>query len=186
MLPAIRRELEEICGTPLPGKWLQFIAEYPEELRLAPRSDDGAEEEGSVGDVELLADPVDVLAINREVRATSIPDAANQEFHWPAGYVVIGESGDGDYYCIDAGDPECGVYQFLHLPVRFKRLTTTFADFLEMLAAAYLDFDDDADDDFDDDADEYGEEHVDEDGGAGEHDGENDDEHPSDPAGLAN
>jgi hypothetical protein len=153
MLPAIRRELEEICGAPLPGQWLQFLAEYPTELRMALRSDDGSEDEGCVGDAELLADPADVLAINREVRGTSIPDGVNQEFRWPVRYVVIGESGDGDYYCINADDPHCGVHQFQHLPVRFKRLTDGFVEFLEMLIEAYLDFDD-ADGDEDDDQDE--------------------------------
>ncbi|MFM7039853.1 MAG: SMI1/KNR4 family protein [Planctomycetaceae bacterium] len=144
MLPAIRRELEEICGAPLPALWLQLIAEYPTELRLARRSDDDSDdEEGCVGDAELLADPADILALNREVRATPVPDAHNREFLWPARYVVIGESGDGDYYCINADDPDCGVYQFLHLQVRFKRLTSGFSEFLEMLVDAYLDFDDD-------------------------------------------
>ncbi|MGV2339497.1 MAG UNVERIFIED_CONTAM: SMI1/KNR4 family protein [Planctomycetaceae bacterium] len=143
MLPAIRRELEEICGAPLPAQWLQFIAEYPEELRLAWRSDDESDDEGFVGDAELLADPADILALNREVRAAPIPDAQNREFLWPARYVVIGESGDGDYYCIHADDPGCGVHQFLHLNVRFKRLTSGFSEFLEMLVDAYLDFDDD-------------------------------------------
>lgn len=143
MLPAIRQELESICGTPLPWKWLQFLAEYPEELRLTLRSDDGSEEEGCVGDAELLSDPADVLALNREVRSTPICDSSNHEFHWPVRYVVIGESGDGDYYCINADEPACGVHQFLHLPVRFKRLTADFDEFLEMLVAAYLDFEDD-------------------------------------------
>jgi hypothetical protein len=141
MLPAIRRELEEICGAPLPSLWLQFIAEYPAELRLARRGDDDSDEEGCVGDAELLADPTDILALNREVRATPIPDARNREFLWPARYVVIGESGDGDYYCINADDPGGGVYQFRHLTVRFKRLTSNFSEFLEMLVEAYLDSD---------------------------------------------
>lgn len=154
MLPAIRRELEEICGTPLPSQWLQFLAEYPTELRLALRSDDGSEEEGCVGDAELLADPTELLAINREVRSTSIPDGDDQEFRWPRRYVVIGESGDGDYYCIDADDPKCGVHQFHHLPARFKRLTDGFAQFLEMLIEAYLDFDDAEEEDFEDEEDE--------------------------------
>ena len=153
MLPAIRRELEQICGAPLPGQWLQFLAEYPTELKTALRSDDGSEDEGRVGDAELLADPADVLAINKEVRRTSVPDAGNQEFRWPVRYVVIGESGDGDYYCIDADDPNCGVHQFHHLPVRFKQLTEGFVEFLEMLIEAYLDVDD-ADEDEDEDADE--------------------------------
>ena len=99
---------------------------------MALRSDDGSEDEGCVGDAELLADPADVLAINREVRGTSIPDGVNQEFRWPVRYVVIGESGDGDYYCINADDPHCGVHQFQHLPVRFKQLTDGFVEFLDI------------------------------------------------------
>ncbi|MFM7055459.1 MAG: SMI1/KNR4 family protein [Planctomycetota bacterium] len=178
MLPAIRRELEEMCGAPLPWQWLQFLAVYPEELKQALRSDDGSEEEGCVGDAELLADPGDVLAINQEVRATSILDTDNREFHWPASYIVIGESGDGDYYCIDPQDPNCGVHQFQHLPVQFKRLTKGFADYLEMLLEAYVEFEED--EDWDEDY--AGNDGEDEDGD----DDENDDTSIDDSPGLAN
>ena len=162
MLPSVQQELESLCSGPLPQRWLQLISQYPEDLRSALRSDDGSEEEGAVGDAELLADPADILAINREVRASSIPDPANKEFHWPARCLVIGESGDGDYYCLNADDPHCGVLQFLHLTVRFKKLTASLDEFLQMLSAAYLEADDadewddseESDDEADDDTDQ--------------------------------
>jgi hypothetical protein len=147
MLPAIRHELEILCNGPIPDLWVQLVSNYPDELRSALRSDDGSDEEGKVSDAELLADPADLLAINREVRSTNILDPSNRPFSWPVRCLVIGESGDGDYYCLNADDPDCGVIQFLHLPVRFKRLTANLEGFLEMLFEAYVDVEDEEDDD---------------------------------------
>lgn len=154
MLPAIRSELEFLCNGPIPDRWVQLISNYPDELRFALRSDDGSEDEGHVSDAELLADPADLLAINREVRSSNILDPANRPFSWPVRCLVIGETGDGDYYCLNADDPACGVIQFMHLPVRFKRLTTDLEGFLEMLFSAYVDADEDGEDEADDDEDE--------------------------------
>jgi hypothetical protein len=154
MLPAIRHELEILCNGPIPDRWVQLISSYPDELRSALRSDDGSDEEGTVSDAELLADPADLLAINREVRSTNILDPANRPFSWPVRCLVIGESGDGDYYCLNADDQDCGVIQFLHLPVRFKRITANLEDFLEMLFQAYVDDDEDVEEEEEDEEDD--------------------------------
>ena len=51
--------------------------------------------------------PDDIIAFNQLVRRM-------HDFDWPEEYFVIGESGCGDYYAIDADDDHSSVYLWDH------------------------------------------------------------------------
>ena len=86
----ILAQLETLCQVPLPSECRAIYTDYPELLRKAVRADDGSETEGFVSEAELLADPAEVLKINREVREHSILDAEGQEFLCPVPFLVSG------------------------------------------------------------------------------------------------
>ena len=156
-------ELETLCQAPLPSAWRAVLTDYPEALRRAVRADDGSDSEGFVSEAELLADPAEVLRINREVRQDSILDPEGREFRWPIAFLVIGETGDGDYYCIDAAGGHEGVLQFRHHAVEFEPVADSMDEFIELLVECFVtgidaedidDEDQDDDEEFDDEDDE--------------------------------
>ncbi len=157
-------ELETLCQAPVPAAWRAVLTDYPEALRRAVRADDGSDSEGFVSEAELLADPAEVLRINREVRQDSILDPEGREFRWPVAFLVIGETGDGDYYCIDAAGGHEGVLQFRHHAVEFEPVADSMDEFIELLVECFvtgidaedIDEEEDQDDDeeFDDEDDE--------------------------------
>ncbi len=155
-------QLETLCQAPIPTPFRTVLTDYPEVLRGAVRADDGSDTEGLVSEAELLADAVEVLRINREVRLDSILDPEGREFRWPIPFLVIGETGDGDYYCIDAAGEHEGVLQFRHHAVEFEPVADSLDEFIELLVECFVtgindehadEFDDDEsdDDEFDDD-----------------------------------
>ena len=152
----ILAQLETLCQVPLPSECRAIYTDYPELLRKAVRADDGSETEGFVSEAELLADPAEVLKINREVREHSILDPEGQEFLWPVPFLVIGETGDGDYYCVDASGEHQGVLQFRHHTVDFDVVAESMEEFHELLVECFVtgidaSNDDEFDDEFDDD-----------------------------------
>ena len=153
-------ELETLCQAPLPTACRAVLMHYPEALRGAVRADDGSDAEGLVSDAELLADPVDVLRINREVRLDSILDPEGREFRWPTPFLVIGETGDGDYYCIDASGEHEGVLQFRHHAVEFESVADSMDEFIELLVECFVtgidaeDIEDEDEEEFDEEDDE--------------------------------
>lgn len=132
------QELERLCEASLPADYRALLDSYPEVLRLAARADDGGESDGMVADVELLANLQDIVEINREVRLGTILDPEGQEFRWPDQFLVIGETGDGDYYCVDADCEHEGVLQFRHHPVEFEIIADSLDEFVEMLVESFV------------------------------------------------
>ena len=135
-------QLQKLCGNSLPEDFLRLMSAYPDVLKTAGRSDDQSGAGGVVADVELLAAAESLLEINREVRLCSLLDPEGQEFRWPQSYLVIGETGDGDYYCIDTAGEDPGVLQFLNQPVAFESVTDSLEEFVEMLMIAFTEGDD--------------------------------------------
>jgi hypothetical protein len=159
MTPQHILELEQLCDAPLPAEYLQLLDSYPAALQTACRADDGGGAEGLVPEVELLAAPEEILKINQEVRQGTILDPEGQEFRWPDQLLVIGETGDGDYYCLDTDGEHDGVLQFRHYAVEFEVIADSLHDFVEMLMDAFVartSVDDDADEDDDDEFDATG------------------------------
>lgn len=131
------QQLASLISQNLPSDYQRLLMNYPDSFRTMPRADDGSGAEGFVSDVELIADPECVLAINREARRESVPDPDGDEFFWPEQLIIIGESGAGDYYCIDASGEHVGVLQFDHHAVEFDQITESLSEFVDMLAVAY-------------------------------------------------
>ena len=149
MNPQFRQELSRICNAALPADYVALLDSYPGILRSATRADDKGDSEGTVAEVELLASLDDVIEINREVRIGPILDPEGQEFRWPGQLLVIGETGDGDYYCVDTDGEHAGVLQFRHHAVEFEIIADSLDEFVEMLVESFVtgsELDDDSDD----------------------------------------
>ena len=131
------QQLAQLCGSEIPREYRSLLQAYPQSLRRVQRSADGSDAEGCVGDVELLADLSEVLAINREARACPVPDPAGDEFRWPDPLLVIGESGTGDYFCVDTSADSGEVLRYLHCPNEFEVVADSLAEFVEMLEEAF-------------------------------------------------
>ena len=142
-------QLENLCQAPVPSACRAILTEYPEVLRGVPRADDGSDSEGFVSDAELFDHPEAVLRVNLEVRRESILDPDGHEFCWPATFLVIGETGDGDYYCIDTAGGHEGVMQFRHHTVEFEMVAESMPDFIELLVECFVEGDADSDGDGD-------------------------------------
>ena len=149
MKPEVIQELEVLCEASLPADYVQLLGSYPPLLRAVFRSDSGDGSEGVVSEVELFSLPADVLKINREVRAISILDPDGQEFRWPDQLLVIGETGEGDYYCVDLDGEHAGVLQFRHHAVEFEVIADSLEEFVEMLIESFV-TGSESGDDFDD------------------------------------
>jgi hypothetical protein len=130
-------ELEQLCEATLPVEYIGLLNAYPSNLLSAIRAEDGSDSEGTVSDVELLADPIQVVAINREVRQGTVHDPDGNEFRWPDQLLVIGETGDGDYYCMDCDGEHSGVLQFRHHSVEFEFIADSLQEFVELLLESF-------------------------------------------------
>ncbi len=131
-------ELEQMCGASLPENYLRLLHSYPPALRTAVRAEDDARWEGTVAEVELLSEPSDLVEINREVRLGPVLDPKGAEFRWPVQLLVIGETGDGDYYCVDTDGEHQGVLQFRHQSVEFENVADSLDEFVGMLLDSYV------------------------------------------------
>ena len=131
-------ELEELCGARLPHNYLRLLSNYPPALRTAVRAEDDSCSEGTVAEVELMSELSDLVEINREVRLGPVLDPKGVEFRWPVQLLVIGETGDGDYYCVDTDGEHQGVLQFRHQSVEFENVADSLDEFVGMLLDSYV------------------------------------------------
>ena len=131
-------ELEELCGAGLPDDYLSLLNNYPPALRTAVRAEDDSGTEGTVAEVELMSELLDLVEINREVRLGPVLDPEGEEFRWPVQLLVIGETGDGDYYCVDTDGEHQGVLQFRHQSVEFESVADSLDEFVGMLLDSYV------------------------------------------------
>jgi len=132
------QQLEQVLGHPLPTEYLQLLQNYPAALRQARRCIDDTDAEGTVADVELIADPQSLLEINLEPRQDSVPAPDGMEEFWPEQMLVIGETGGGDYYCLDVLGEVSGVIQYDHQSVGFYVLADTLDEFVQILMDTYV------------------------------------------------
>lgn len=143
-------QLVEMLGHPLPSEYLKMLDDYPQVLVNVPRAIDNSDSEGTIEDVELIRNLDSVLEINKEARTGSVPDPEGIEHFWPDQLLVIGETGEGDYYCLDVDEPKPCVMQFNHQSVIFEVVAEDLQDFVEMLVEVMVEFDPEAsEEDFD-------------------------------------
>lgn len=138
MSEQLLRQLEQLPGHPLPEDYLQLLQNYPATLKVARRCIDNTDSEGMVADVELISDLQSLLDINREARLDSVPAPDGLEIYWPDQFLVIGETGSGDYYCIDVLAEVTGVMQYDHQSVSFDVIADSLVEFVEMLMETFV------------------------------------------------
>ena len=131
------QSLSEMCGDLIPKDFVRLIQDYPPALQHAVRAEDGTLAEGYVSNVELLSDPRDILSINQEARLSSILAPDGEEFFWPEQLLIIGETGAGDYFCLDTSGEHEGVLQFLHHSVEFEQIAESLAEYVDMLIETF-------------------------------------------------
>lgn len=137
MSEELLRHLAWLCGDDVPASYLSLLAHYPPQLLAAVRSDDNPDDDRCVADVELLARLADVIAINEEARAISLLNPDGEEFFWPEQLLIIGETGSGDYYCLDVTGECPGVLQYRHQPMEFEVIADTLEEFVELVLSAF-------------------------------------------------
>ena len=131
--------LSEIVGADLPTDYLHLMENYPEQFFRLRRAIDDSMDEGVVAEVDLQSDWDCVLELNIEVRAEPLTNPDGVDELWPDQFLVIGESGAGDYYCIDAQQDIPGVIQYDHHAVCFEQVADSLAEFTEILEETFGD-----------------------------------------------
>ena len=131
------QQFTEMFGGALPAEYLKLLDNYPDVLRQAMRALDESDAEGSVAQVELFENTDCVLELNLEARQDSVTEPEGLEFFWPEQLLIIGETGSGDYYCIDVDGEEEGVIQFDHQSVSFEIVADSLDDFVELLVETF-------------------------------------------------
>lgn len=133
------RQLAWLCGGGIPDNYVDLLANYPRELLGAARFSESevSTDRRSVSDVELLSQLTDVVRINEETRSISILEPDGSEFFWPEQLLIIGETGTGDYYCIDVSGECPGVLQYRHLPLEFEVIADSLEEFVDMVLSAF-------------------------------------------------
>ena len=63
----------------------------------------------------------------------------NMELNQGDSIGIVGETGSGDYYCIDAGREVEGVMQYDHQSVQFEVFADSIDEFIEMLEDTFCD-----------------------------------------------
>lgn len=133
------RQLAWLCGSEIPQNYVDLIANYPVQLIGAARTSDldSETDRRSVSDVELLSQISDVVRINQEARSVSLLEPDGSEFFWPEQLLIVGETGTGDYYCIDVSGDCPGVLQYRHLPLEFEVIADSLEEFVDMVLDAF-------------------------------------------------
>jgi hypothetical protein len=131
-------QLASLVAGSLPAEYLQLLRTYPAELQGRVRDEHQDPDWGTVCQVDLPSDLEIIVDLNREVRSCSVLDPEGAEFHWPESLLVIGETGAGDYYCLDTTGEVPGVLQFEHQPVEFYEVADSLSDFVSLLLESFV------------------------------------------------
>lgn len=145
MNPETILQLTELCGSAPPDPYLALLQSYPDSLRHAMRAMDDSDSEGSVADVELLQSIDVVLALNCEARSDALVTPDGEEILWPEQFLIIGESGSGDYFCVDVLGEVEGVIQYDHQAVEWHVCAESLDEYVEMLVETFIEGEDQGD-----------------------------------------
>jgi hypothetical protein len=123
--------LEASLGFRLPDAYKSFVSNYPPEL--VTTEIDMSWKKEAPADREMRIDPVDILALNRNVRSPGTPWTEG-EGPWPEQFFVIGDDECGNYWAIDLclSDP-CPVYFYDHDFGKFSEEHHSLGAFAEHL-----------------------------------------------------
>ena len=117
------RRIEEAFGARLPSDYRRLMMEYPRELLAC-----GASE------MELLNEPSRIIAENLRVRSGT---ESFSLIDWPPRYFVIGETGSGDYYCLNMKRASSPVMLFDQFGIQFKEHAPSLDEWLPAILAEY-------------------------------------------------
>ena len=113
-------QIERELRITVPADYRALVTDYPPALfQHAP-------------DFDLMDDPVRVVAMNREVRASSFYGGK-----WPAQHFAIGENGCGDYYCLDLSRSGSPVIFFDHEVRSFVERAPSLQEWWPMVVKEY-------------------------------------------------
>ena len=138
--------LAEIIGLSVPDDYRAIILDYPPHLTTAVRAMDDSDSEGYVSDVELPRDLEVVVALNEEARLDYLITPEGGECKWPQEFLIIGETGQGDYYCVDVSGEFEGVLQYDHQSVGWEIVAESVQDFVDFLTEVFCEEDANPDD----------------------------------------
>lgn len=119
-------------GLTLPAKWAGYMLSYPAALQGLVRPNGIG-----VREYEFCHEPQLLKELNEDVRFGPVIDSENILYDWPEEFLVIGDNGVGDYFCIDTNDAECNVLYFDHQLGEFFELGETLDTFVECLVEQY-------------------------------------------------
>lgn len=137
MTPEALNQLTSMLGRPPHAEYLELLSNYPPRLRAARRAIDDTTSEGVVADVELIIAPESIVALNLEARRDCLTDPEGVEYVWPDQLLVIGETGAGDYYCLDVDAKTTEVIQYDHQAVQWEVVADSLDEFVEILVDTF-------------------------------------------------
>ena len=102
-------ELESSLGFSVPKAYQKFVVNYP--AALVTTEIDLSWKKEAPADRQLRIDPIDVLALNRDVRCPGTP-WTEDEGPWPEHFFVIGDDECGNYWALDQRRAESSAVYF--------------------------------------------------------------------------
>ena len=126
-------QLVSMLGKEPPAEYVSLLRDYPDDLLTAQRAIDDSDSEGVVADVELMIDAESIVELNKEARCDCLTDPEGVEYVWPDQLLVIGETGAGDYYCLDVDAKTTEVIQYDHQAVQWEIIADSLDEFVEIL-----------------------------------------------------
>ena len=111
--------VESRLGVLLPSHYRRFLLAYPQAL-IDAKLDLGHTQE-SPADRKFTSHPDRLIELNEEVRESGTPWVGEAGDPWPDRYLVIGDDGCGNYYCLDLRAGDEGVWFYDHDAGGFER-----------------------------------------------------------------
>ena len=97
----------------------------------ALNADDAAE----ICEHEFLRDPERIIALNNEMRQLKARWTTDdlEPRPWPDDYLIIGDSGCGDYYCVSRTRAFPGIVAYEHEMAAFTPFAASFDEYYELM-----------------------------------------------------
>src|SRR5262245_61779732 len=113
--------IEGRLGVRLPSDYCTFMTSYPQLSKAV----------AGIAQHEILSDARSIIRENERVRAGELPLRS-----WPHDLFVIGDSGCGDYYCLDLSESVPAVVCWNHETGDFEETAPSLRAFLQQLIAS--------------------------------------------------
>ncbi len=118
MIQADIEKIESRLGVELPAEYRDFVINYPADLDEDIRAHD------------IYADADAVIEATEELRKGDNPD-----LKWPKHYVIIGDSGSGDYYYIHTQNNSAAIYWWNQTADELEEVAQSIDDWYQDIIA---------------------------------------------------